>query len=336
MLRVANPPNPYLSEVREFLGPPPPARLEVYEEQARTVLTANDSPDVPFRFSVNPYRGCQHACAYCYARRTHEYLGLGAGTDFETAITVKINAPELLAEAFSRRGWTREPVSFSGVTDPYQPLEAVYRLTRSCLEVASRFANPIAVITKSYLIVRDVQRRAGVHVWFSIPFADAAVVRKLEPHVPAPSRQFDAMQKLAQAGVSVGLMIAPVIPGLNDRDIPALLKQAADAGAALANYSPVRLPGSVRDVFLARLRAELPDAAKRVETRILELRGGKWNDPRFGYRMRAAGVYWDSVRRLFNTMAARHGFRDIDRSESTGCPPAAPPTPTAPRQLSLF
>jgi len=314
MRPVDNPPNPYESEYREYLGPPPLARLKVYKECVRSILTANDSPDIPYRFSVNPYRGCQHGCAYCYARRTHEYLGFGAGTDFETQIVVKINAPQRLAQAFSRRKWTREPVAFSGVTDCYQPLEAVYQLTRRCLQVCVEYANPAEIVTKSYLVVRDIdvlkqlRDRAGASVCFSIPFADPQVARKLEPHVPALQRQFEAMRRLADAAIPVGILIAPVIPGLNDRDIPALLRQAAECGASYATYAPVRLPGNVGPVFLSRLQREFPVAARRVELLIRGMRGGRLNDPRFGARMQAHGPYWESVQRLFETLATRLGL----------------------------
>lgn len=340
MRRVDNPPNPYLSEQREFLGPPPPAELELYEERAASILTHNDSPDIPFRWTVNPYRGCQHACAYCYARRTHEYLSLGAGTDFESRIIVKINAPELLAAALARPAWQRDTIAFSGVTDAYQPLEAVYRLTRGCLEVCLNAANPVGLVTKSYLIVRDAEllaelhRRAGVCVNFSIPFADKDVARKLEPHAPPPARQFEAMRRLAAVGVPVGIMLAPIIPGLNDRDIPQLLKQAVECGARMASYAPVRLPGNVQEVFLSRLRAELPDAAARIEQRTRDLRGGQLNDPRFGHRMEGGGAYWESVTRLFETAATRLGLDCGQPWRQTQC--ASPAVRPTTRQLPLF
>ena len=336
MREVTNPPNPYLSECREWLGPPPRARLTVYEERSASILSENDSPDLPYRWSVNPYRGCQHACAYCYARCTHEYLGMGAGTDFDTNIVVKVNAPERLAASFARRSWRRELVMFSGATDCYQPLEAAYRLTRRCLEVCVESGNPVGIVTKSYLIARDVDvlaelhRRAGAHVCFSIPFADAEIARKIEPHAPPPARQFEAMRRLADAGVPVGIMVAPVIPGLNDRDIPALLSRAAECGARSATYTPVRLPGSVEQVFLSRLGAELPAAARRVEQRIREMRNGALSDSRFGERMRGNGVYWGSVARLFETMATRAGLDCGQRWRRMV------PATSASRQLTLF
>jgi DNA repair photolyase len=312
--RIDNPPNPYLSEHREWLGPPPEAKVEVYEETSGSILSHNDSPDIPFTWSVNPYRGCQHACAYCYARTYHEYLGLGAGTDFETKLVVKCNAPQLLGEAFRKPSWRRESVHFSGITDCYQPLEAAYRLTRQCLEVCVEFKNPAVVVTKSFLVVRDadvllaLNARAGVWVWFSVPFADPAVARLIEPQAPPPARQFEAMRRLCDAGVPIGLLISPIIPGLNDRDIPRLLESAAQAGAQRASYTALRLPGSVQDVFLKRLREVMPLRADRIINRLHDIRGGRLDEARFGVRMRGEGPYWDSICDMFAVFARRYGF----------------------------
>lgn len=335
--RVSNPPNPYESVHRDYLDEPPAASLEVYEETAASILSENDSPDLSFRYSVNPYRGCQHACAYCYARPTHEYLGYGAGSDFDSKIVVKTNAAALLDAALRRASWTRELIAFSGVTDCYQPIEAVYCVTRRCLEVCLAHANPCAIVTKSFLVARDadllseLSRRAGSRVYVSIPFVDDCLARVIEPGAPTPTRRFDALRRLHRAGVPTGVMVAPLIPGLNDRFIAQVLERAADCGVDRAAYVPLRLPGSVKDVFLARLRNELPERARRVESLIRTMRGGRWNDPRFGARMTGAGAYWDSVRRLFETTARRLGL--LERRE----PP--PPTPTrAPGivQLPLF
>jgi DNA repair photolyase len=320
MKRLENPPNPYESSHREWLEPPPRVQVEVYEEQVRSALAENDSPDVPFRWSCNPYRGCQHACAYCYARTTHEYLGYGAGTDFDAKLVVKVNVAQRLAEAFSRPGWQGESVHFSGATDCYQPLEAVYGLTRRCLEVCREYRNPAAVATKSYLVVRDadllaeLSRAAGAQVCISIPMTDRQMTRALEPQAPTPERRFDAIRRLAAAGVPVGVIVAPVILGLTDREVPTVLQRAREAGATRASYVPLRLPGSVGEVFLTRLRRELPLHARRVEQRMRDLRGGRLNDPRFGHRMRGAGSYWDSVAQLFELWRDRLGFDEADRS----------------------
>lgn len=317
--RLDNPPNPYLAAHHEWLEPPPPAQVEVYEETAKSILSENDSPDIPFRWSVNPYRGCQHACAYCYARPYHEYLGFGAGSDFDTKIVVKTNAPELLHAAFRLPGWRGECVNFSGVTDCYQPLEAVYQLTRRCLEVCVEHRNPVAIVTKSYLVIRDADvlstltRCAGAAVYESIPFADDALARKIEPFAPPPSRRFDAIEKLAKAGIPVGVLIAPIIPGLNDREIPRILTRAAGHGAEWAGYVPLRLPGSVLTVFRQRIRETLPERADRIEARIRDMRGGRLNDSRFGERMRGEGTYWKSIEDLFEVTVNRLGIQTVRR-----------------------
>ena len=313
---VSNPPNPYLSEAREWLEEAPPAQVEVYEERAKSILTKNDSPDIPFCWSINPYRGCQHACAYCYARPYHEYLGMGAGTDFDTKIVVKVNAATLLREEMLKARWEFENVVFSGVTDCYQPLEAVYRVTRGCLEVCLEMRNPVSIITKSFLVSRDAEllaelnEIAGARVYQSIPFADDATAKLIEPHAPPPSRRFEAMRTLVKAGVPVGVMLAPIIPGLNDQQMPEVLKLAAEAGATSAGYVPLRLPGSVAPVFLERVRTAMPMRAEKIENRVREMRQGKLNDSRFGNRMRGSGNYWDGIKELFNISARRFGLRD--------------------------
>lgn len=344
MRPIANPPNPYTSRYAEWLGPPPRADVQVYLDESRSILSENDSPDLPFRWSVNPYRGCQHGCPYCYARPTHEYYELGAGTDFETRIIVKPDAPRLLAEAFSRKSWKRENVSFSGVTDCYQPLEAAWELTRGCLEVCAEFRNPVSIVTKSYLIVRDIDlllrlsRRSSVHVYCSIAFADDALARRVEPNAPPPSRRFEALRQLSAAGLRVGVMVAPVIPALNDREIPAVLERAAELGARSATYSALRLPGSVQTVFFERLREQHPEAAHHVESRVRAMRGGRLNDSRFGWRFRGGGPYWESVERLFEVTARRLGLNGLEcrRDERGGQEAARSEAARPPTQLPLF
>jgi DNA repair photolyase len=308
---ISNPPNPWASTEVEYLEEPPPEiKLEVYEDHTRQILATNDSPDVGFRWSVNPYRGCFHGCAYCYARPSHEYLSFRAGTDFERKIVVKPHAPELLREAFSKRSWQFETVVFSGVTDCYQPLEASYRLTRGCLQVCAAFGNPAAVITKAPLVERDAEllaaMRAGVTI--SIPFWDADKARAIEPYVATPQRRMRTVETLAARGICVGVNVAPIIPGLNDQEIPAILTAARDAGACRAGFVLLRLPGSVKEVFQERLRAALPLQAERVLHRIRETRGGKLYDPRFGVRGRGEGVYSESIQTLFHATAKRLGL----------------------------
>lgn len=323
--RVDNPPNPYETEHREWLEPPPDAKIEVYEETAASILSENDSPDLPFRWSVNPYRGCQHACSYCYARPYHEYLGLGAGTDFETKLIVKRNAPQLLRQALSRSSWEGESINFSGITDCYQPLEANYGVTRRCLEVCLECRNPVVVVTRSVLVVRDaallceLDARAGARVQFSIPFADAAMTRFFEPFAPPPKRRFEAMHRLHDAGVPVGVLVSPVIPGLNDRDIPQILKHAADAGAETASFTALRLPGSVEGVFLDRLREVMPLRADRIINRIRDIRDGALTDNCFGERMRGHGPYWDSICELFAVSKKQYGFEGGCKPEPVPC-----------------
>jgi len=311
---VDNPPNPYLSEHREWLEPPPEARIEIYEETSGSILSKNDSPDLPFTWSVNPYRGCQHACAYCYARPYHEYLGYGAGTDFETKLVVKRNAPELLRKEFTKKSWNVEFVNFSGITDCYQPIEAAYGIMRGCLQVCLEFTNPAAVVTKGFLVVRDadllakLNEVAGARVYISIPFADPEKARLIEPQAPPPARRFEAVRRLSEAGVPVGVFVAPIIPGLSDSDIPRILEQAAEAGATSASYTALRLPGNAEGVFLSRLHEAFPLRAKRVIARIRDSRGGRLNDSRFGDRMRGQGAYWESIRGLFAISKRRLGL----------------------------
>ena len=312
--RIWNPPNPYLTRHCELLGEPPRAELEVFEDRSRSLLSKNDSPDLDFRWSVNPYRGCFHACAYCYARTTHEYFGLGAGSDFERKIFVKPDAPRLLAEALRKKSWRGELIAFSGATDCYQPLEASWELTRGCLEVCREERNPVGIVTKSQLVRRDVEllaelnRVAGAFVAISIPFRDEAVARKIEPGAPSIRKRFDAMRLLAEAGIPVSIMVAPLIPGLNDADLPELLREARRNGARSASRVLLRLSGSVRHVFLERLREELPDRAARVEARIREVRGGRLSDGRFWKRGRGEGTYWEMIDRVWKLWTTRLGL----------------------------
>lgn len=346
--RVWNPPNPFASEHREWLEEPPKVELTLHEEEAKSIVAHNDSPDISFDWSVNPYRGCQHGCSYCYARRTHEYLGFGAGTDFESQLVVKVNAAELLRQEITRAGWRGEAIAFSGVTDCYQPVEAVYGLTGRCLDVCVEVGNPVAVVTKSFLVVRDIERLralsggAGVQVYVSIPFADAGVSRLVEAGAPMPARRLEALRRLSAAGIRTGVLIAPVIPGLNDREIPRIVELAAAAGARSASFAPLRLPGNVRGVFLERLRREMPERAGRVESRILEMREGRWNRSDFVERMRASGAYWGSVVQLFERSLRRFGLaHGRGRDGVTRCLPEGGGSRTeggvaVVRQLPLF
>ena len=316
---VTNPPNPWASTDVAYLdGETPHAELHVYEDHSRQILAKNDSPDIGFSFSVNPYRGCFHACAYCYARPSHEYLSFGAGTDFDRRIVVKPEAPQLLRDAFEKPSWKGDHVVFSGVTDCYQPLEASYRLTRGCLEVCVEYKNSCGIITKSPLVERDLDvleeltKVARVGVAISIPFWSAEKARAIEPYVATPQRRMHTIEKLAARGVRVGVMVAPIIPGLNDEEMADVLKAAKEAGAHFAGTTLLRLPGAVKDVFEERLRASLPLRAERILRRVRETRGGRMNDPRFGARGTGEGPYAESISALFEATTRKLGLATGD------------------------
>ncbi len=311
---IENPPNPWASTEVEYLEEIPRTRLEIYEDATKEVVSRNDSPDVGFEFSVNPYRGCGHACAYCYARPSHEYLSFRAGTDFDSKIVVKRRAPQLLRTAFDRPSWKGGLLMFSGNTDCYQPLEASLRLTRGCLEVCAEYRQPVGIITKSALVERDLDlllelnRSARIHVSVSIPFWDPDRARAIEPYVPTPKRRIQTIRTLAEAGIPVGVMVAPIIPGLSDEDMPRVLEAAREAGAISAHYVLLRLPGSVKEVFEGRVRAALPLQAERILHRIRETRGGELYDSRFGVRGRGEGLYAQQIQSLFEISRRRLGY----------------------------
>lgn len=314
-LTVQNPVNGYQRAHVEYEpGEAPAAGLEVFEDDTRNILSTNDSPDLSFRYSVNPYRGCAHGCSYCYARPSHEYLGFGAGTDFERKIVIKPRAAELLREAFEKRSWRGELLVFSGITDCYQPLEARYELTRRCLEVCRDYRNPVHIITKSTLVERDIallselNELASVGVSVSVTFWDPDVARIIEPYVPTPRRRIETIRRLSAAGVPVVVHAAPLILGLSDKDMLPILEAAREAGATSAMMMPVRLPGAVAEVFEARLREALPLRAERVLSHIREMRGGKLNDPRFGSRQVGEGQYAAALQQTFEATARRLGY----------------------------
>ncbi len=324
MKKIANPPNPFLSAQRELLEPANDAKLEIYEDSSRTLLSKNESPDLSFTWSVNPYRGCFHSCAYCYARRYHEYLDMGAGTDFESKLVIKPGAPTLLKEAFMKPSWTGETVMFSGVTDCYQPIEAVYKLTQGCIEVCRDFKNPAGLITKSFLITRDVELLTELHrvafctVAISIPFSSDEMARKIEPQASTVERRFQALEMLAKAGIPVGVSLAPTIPGLNENDIPIVMKRAKNCGARFAFHSLVRLSGSVQSVFEEKIKAALPpERVDRILKRLRETRQGKMNDSRFGHRHRGEGTYWKSISDVFRLNQKRYGLDNYPEPPST-------------------
>ncbi|HEX4131307.1 MAG TPA: PA0069 family radical SAM protein [Pirellulales bacterium] len=326
-------------EYDETLESPQKLATEYIADNTQTIVAENDSPDVGFRYSVNPYRGCSHGCAYCYARPGHEYLGYGAGVDFETKILVKHRAPELLREFLGRPSWKPETIVFSGVTDCYQPAERQFRLTRGCLEVALEARQPIGIITKNALVVRDLDvlapmAAAGlVHVNLSITTLDAELARGMEPRTSTPAARLRAIRSLADAGVPAAVMIGPVIPGLNDSEIPAILKAAADAGAHGAGYVVLRLPWSVRPVFLDWLSRIHPEAQQRVEAAIRSTRGGAMNGTAWGERQRGTGIRAEQIKLLFQTFKKKYGLdRGLPAYDTSQFRPPRP----ASGQMQLF
>jgi DNA repair photolyase len=295
---------------------PPPEKVPTvyYRDASRTILAENQSPDLGFRWSLNPYRGCEHGCCYCFARPSHEQLGFNAGIDFETRIMVKDDAPALLRKTFLSPRWTPEIVSLSGNTDCYQPVERTLGITRRCLEVFAEFRNPVGVITKSALVARDVDlladlaRHGAVHVFSSITSLDADLAARLEPRAARPHRRLDAVATLASAGVPVAVMIGPVIPGLNDEEIPRILEAARKAGAEAASWVLLRLAPPLDAIFERWLDAHFPEKKSRVLNRIRDTRSGRLNDSTWGIRQRGRGAYADQIAQLFHAAARKHGF----------------------------
>jgi DNA repair photolyase len=292
---------------------PSPATVFI-PDRSRTIIATNDSPDVGFEASINPYRGCEHGCAYCYARPTHEYLGFSAGLDFETKILVKHDAPALLRRELMKPGWVPKPIAISGVTDAYQPAERKFRLTRGCLEVLAEFRNPVGIVTKNRLVARDADvladlaRHKASVVYISITTLDQSLGRSLEPRASAPSARLEAIRDLTAAGVPVGVLVAPIIPGLNDHEIPSILAAAAEAGARFAGYIILRLPLGVADLFTAWLDRHVPLSKDKVLSRLRSMRDGKLNLTEFGRRMSGEGPHADLIRNLFRVGSQRAGI----------------------------
>ena len=302
-------------------GDVPPT--ELFRDDSKTVLSRNDSPDLGFEYSLNPYRGCEHGCIYCYARPTHEYLGFSAGLDFESRILVKERAPELLRAALLNPRWKPQVIVLSGVTDPYQPIERKLRITRRCLEVLAEFRNPVAIVTKNHLVTRDIDllrelgRFGACGVFLSITSVSPSLSARMEPRASTPRRRFDALRELSAAGIPCGVMAAPIVPGLNDDQIPAILDAAAEAGASRAGYILLRLPHGLRKLFSDWLATHFPDRRDRVLNRLREARGGDLNDPRFHHRMKGGGEYAQQIGRLFETSRRRAGL-DGGRGRGVG------------------
>ena len=320
-------------DVQEALdGAPPRLRTTVTVEHARTIISRNQSPDIPFDRSINPYRGCEHGCIYCFARPTHAFHDLSPGLDLESKLFAKPDAPALLRAELSKRGYTARPIAFGTNTDPYQPIESDWRITRGCIEVLSETGHPLTITTKSDRVVRDIDllgpmaARGLVSVALSITSLDPKIAMTLEPRAPAPRRRLAAVRKLADAGVPVYVSISPVIPAITDHEMEHLLEAAAEAGAKAAFFLPVRLPWEVAPLFKAWLDEHFPDRAGKVMATIQSIRQGRENDPNFFTRMRGSGAWADLLRTRFWIACRKYGLnqeRIVLRNDLFRAPPGA-------------
>ena len=317
-------------------GEPLRPRTQFLRDDSQSVISFNDSPDIPFRAGLNPYRGCEHGCAYCFARPYHEYLGFSAGLDFETKIVVKENAPELLRRELSKKSWQPQPIAMSAISDCYQPVERRLRLTRRCLAVLAEFRNPVGIITKNHLVTRDLDhltelaRHHAAHVCISLTTLDGTLAKTLEPRASPPTRRLAAIEELSAAGIPVIVLTAPIIPGLTDHEIPDLLAAAARAGARTAGYTIVRLPWAVAPLFTEWLERHAPGHRNKILSRIESMRGGKLYDARWGVRMKGEGIFAEQIKALFALAKRKAGFP----GEVPELSAAAFRVPT--NQLSLF
>jgi DNA repair photolyase len=323
-------------------APPPPA-TQIVEQRVRTILARNDSPDIGFELSINPYRGCEHGCIYCFARPTHSYLNLSPGLDFETRIVAKVDAAERLREELAGRAYRPSTINIGSATDAYQPAERRLRITRRVIEVLADCAHPFTIVTKSSGVERDLDliapmgraRRAAVYV--SLTTLDAELARRMEPRAAAPHRRLRTIEKLARAGVPVGVSVSPVIPFVNEPEIERLLEAASNAGASAAFGIVLRLPWEVSPLFQHWLQQHHPDRAARVMARVREMRGGQDNDPSFGTRMTGQGAWAQLLRQRLDKAAARFGLsRHSFELDATGFRPPRLPLPRREGQGELF
>ncbi len=308
----------YVEDDFEHFGPdeelPDSISTQYLPDASQSIVSENNSPDISFRYSVNPYRGCAHGCAYCYARPSHEYLGMSAGLDFETKIMVKHDAPQLFRRWLSRKGYQPEQVVFSGVTDCYQLAERHFGLTRGCLQVACEARQPIGIITKNAMVTRDLDVLAEmaahktISVMISITTLDKQLAHTMEPRTSPPAGRLKAIAALKAAGVPVGVLVAPIIPGLNDSEMPAILEAAAEAGAVTASYTLLRLPLNVEPIFVEWLHRTQPSHAERVMSRIQSTRGGAMSNSQFGQRMRGEGAIAEQIKQTFKVFAKKYGL----------------------------
>ena len=304
----------HLADDDELLAPDRRVATQFYIDDSQSLLTSNDSPDIHYKYSVNAYRGCEHGCVYCYARPGHEFLGFDAGLDFESRIMVKLKAPQLLRAELGKSSWTGELIAFSGVTDCYQPAERHFRLTRQLLEVAAEARQAIGIITKNKLVTRDIDLLAPMaadrlaFVNLSLTTLDAELARTLEPRTSTPTAKLQAIRELTAAGVPVRVMMAPIIPGLTDHEIPRVLEAAAEAGATGAGYILLRLPLAVEPIFVDWLARNYPDKRERVESLIRNTRNGKLYRSEWGTRMRGTGPYAEQIEQSFQIFRRKYGL----------------------------
>jgi DNA repair photolyase len=322
----------------------PPLETSVTEERARSIIATNDSPDVPFEQSINPYRGCEHGCVYCYARPSHAYLELSPGLDFETKLFAKTNAAQLLKEELARPGYAVKPIAFGTNTDCYQPIDRRYRIMRQLLEVLAECEHPLTIVTKSALIERDLDllgpmaAKNLVKAFVSITTLDRQLARRLEPRAASPQRRVDALRAVASAGVPCGVMVGPVIPALTDKSMEEVLEAAAAAGASMAGWIMLRLPNEVRPLFKEWLAHHYPQRAEHVISIVRQVRGGRENDPRFGSRMSGSGNFANLIARRFEIACRRLGLNSEDNHMASrgglDCSRFSPPSPAG--QMKLF
>jgi DNA repair photolyase len=301
----------------------PVIQTQFFNDRARSILFKNDSPDLPMRYSINMYRGCEHGCSYCRARPYHEYLGFNAGIDFESKIMVKHDAPKLLRKAFDDKKWEPQCIMMSGNTDCYQPAERKYKITRQLLEVFLEYRNPVSILTKNALILRDLDLLKElssmnlVSTLLSVTSLDPLLRSKLEPRTSTSKMKLKAMEELSKAGIPTGVMVGPIIPGLNDDEVPNILKRASDAGATRVAHTILRLPHAILPIFTEWLEKNYPEKSKRVLTRIMMTRGGKMNDPNWGTRMSGTGAYADYMHNLVEVLSTKYKMRESRKPLST-------------------
>jgi DNA repair photolyase len=318
----------------------PPLQTTVQPEPPHSVITRNNSPDIPFEQSINPYRGCESGCVYCYARPSHQFMGLSAGLDFETRLFYKKDAAAHLREELNRRAYKCSPINLGANTDPYQPLERKLGITRSILEVLAESHHPVTIVTKHALVARDIDVLSKlaaerlVKVFVSVTTLDDELKRRMEPRAASPKARLAAIARLAAAGIPTGVMFAPVVPAINDHELEAVLDASAAAGAKTAGYVLLRLPGEVRDLFFEWLDLHFPERAQKVRNRIRELRGGRDNDPRFGHRMRGQGPWAELLRKRFEASCGRNGLGS-HRNEPLSVERFRPPN-RSPDQMELW